>query len=58
MQDCIIYKHNKNGVAITLPRPLVLSQLHDVVANTGKADFPVQVELIIVDSGGGLLSRK
>jgi len=51
MQDCSICKLN-NGVEVPLSRPLVLSQLYDVMASSGRAPFPVKVEFTIVDSGG------
>lgn len=51
MQDGSIGKLG-NGCVTYLPRQLVLSQLYDVVANNGKAGFPVEVELTIVDAGG------
>jgi len=50
MQDSSIHKKNNAGV-IVLPRLLVLSQLHNVLVNSGRAGFPVKVQLTIVDSG-------
>jgi len=51
MQSCIIRKHQNSG-QIYLSRLLVLSQLYDVVANRGRAGFPVGLQLTIVISGG------
>jgi len=51
MQDSSIHNYNNEG-AVIIPRQLVLSQSCDFIASSGKAGFPLEVELTIVESGG------